>query len=242
MIGVAWTRHGGSSFSTRPSRPRSKALNRPGSDERFEKLDRGADAYAFRRLEFLASHRADLPCLGTGKACLVVAPAPVLVDFVEDPEFSPGRKNSGGNFLHRAGPREVREAHPAASFDHPVICRRISRVVFAIFANLRNEITVDTINPVEISFDPAKNEANVRKRGLPFTLVRDEFDWASAQVIEDTRRDYGEQRFFALGFVDRRLHAVVYTPRVGGIHVISLRKANRREERRYEAQAESRTG
>lgn len=33
-----------------------------------------------------------------------------------------------------------------------------------------------------------------------------------------------------------RLHALVFTPRVGKVHVISLRKANRRETRHYEAQ------
>jgi len=98
---------------------------------------------------------------------------------------------------------------------------------------------VDTINRSEISFDPAKNEANVRKRGLPFTLVKDEFDWTTALVIEDTRRDYGERRYRALGLIGTRLHAVVYTPRASGIHVISLRKANQREEKHYGSQTES---
>jgi uncharacterized DUF497 family protein len=98
---------------------------------------------------------------------------------------------------------------------------------------------VDTIKPAEITFDPAKNEANIRERGLPFSLVKDEFDWASAQVIEDARRDYGERRYRALGLIGLRLHAAVYTPRGAGMHVISLRKANKREERRYATKAES---
>ena len=101
------------------------------------------------------------------------------------------------------------------------------------------QIIVDTIKPVEISFDPAKNAANVRRRGLPFSLVRDEFDWATAQVIEDTRRTYGERRYCAFGKIGMRLHSVVYTPRAGVMHVISLRKANRREEKRYAAQAKA---
>ena len=98
---------------------------------------------------------------------------------------------------------------------------------------------MDTIKPTEITFDRAKNETNVRTRGLPFSLVKDEFDWATAQVIEDTRNDYGERRYRAFGFIGARLHAVVYTPRPAAMHVISLRKANRREERRYAAQAQS---
>jgi hypothetical protein len=104
---------------------------------------------------------------------------------------------------------------------------------------LRRAFNVDTIKPTEISFDPAKNDTNIRERGLPFSLVKDEFDWASARVIEDARRDYGERRYRALGLIGLRLHAVVYTPRGTGMHVISLRKANKREERRYAAKAES---
>lgn len=98
---------------------------------------------------------------------------------------------------------------------------------------------MDTIKPTAITFDPAKNKANIRERGLPFSLVKEAFDWASAQVIEDTRRNYGERRFRALGYIGERLHAVVYTPRGTEMHVISLRKANRREVRRHGEKAES---
>lgn len=101
---------------------------------------------------------------------------------------------------------------------------------------------MDTIKPTEIIFDPAKSAANARKRGLPFSLVEDDFDWATAQVIEDMRKDYGERRFRALGFIGTRLHVVVYTPRGTALHVISLRKANRREEKLYATQTQSRTG
>ena len=106
---------------------------------------------------------------------------------------------------------------------------------------LHRVFNVDTIKPVEITFDPPKNAASIRERGLPFSLVKDEFDWAGAQVIEDTRRDYGESRYRALGLIGTRLHAVVYTSRSAVMHVISLRKANRREEKRYAAKTESGT-
>lgn len=88
-------------------------------------------------------------------------------------------------------------------------------------------------------FDPAKNDANIRERGLPFSLVKDEFEWSTAQVIEDMRRDYGQRRYRALGLIGTRLHAVVYTSRGAAMHVISLRKANKREERGYATQTES---
>lgn len=59
-------------------------------------------------------------------------------------------------------------------------------------------------------------------------------------MVEDSRRDYGERRFQALGWVGQRLFMLVFTPRDGGIHVISLRKANQRERKRYEAHIQSR--
>jgi uncharacterized protein len=92
---------------------------------------------------------------------------------------------------------------------------------------------VSTINNTNISFDPAKNEANIQLRQLAFTLV-EELDWSSALIVEDERKDYGEKRFQVLGFIADRLHAVVFTPRRGKIHVISLRKANVREVKQYE--------
>lgn len=91
---------------------------------------------------------------------------------------------------------------------------------------------MSTINSL-FSFDPAKNEANIQARQLSFTLVA-EFDWSSAMIVEDERKDYGERRYFALGMIDSRLHAVVFTPRLNKVHVISLRKANLRVLRQYE--------
>lgn len=81
---------------------------------------------------------------------------------------------------------------------------------------------------MKISFDPAKSEANRLKRGIGFESAL-AFDWMSALVVEDTRRDYGERRFRAMGRIGSRLHVLVFTPRIGKLHVISLRKANPRE-------------
>ncbi|MEO5660381.1 MAG: BrnT family toxin [Polaromonas sp.] len=87
-------------------------------------------------------------------------------------------------------------------------------------------------NYMEVTFDPVKNASNVQDRCLPFTLV-EQLDWAGAVVEEDIRKAYGERRFRVLGFIGERLHAVVFTPRAGKMHVISLRKANPREVKRY---------
>ena len=90
---------------------------------------------------------------------------------------------------------------------------------------------------MEIEFDPEKSARNVELRGLPFDLVAD-FDFDSALVARDTREDYGEDRFIALGPIGDRLHVVAYTMRGDKLRVISFRKANAREVERYE-QAQS---
>ncbi|MEW6352434.1 MAG: BrnT family toxin [Thermodesulfobacteriota bacterium] len=76
-------------------------------------------------------------------------------------------------------------------------------------------------------------------RGISFSEVS-EFEWDSALVILDTRRDCSEPRFRAFGLIRNRLHALVFTPREGAIRVISLRKANPREVLRYATQTQAR--
>jgi len=88
---------------------------------------------------------------------------------------------------------------------------------------------------VEIEFDAAKNERNIRERGLSFERAAD-FDFETAIILADNRRSYGEQRMRALGLIEGRLHALVYTIRGERLRVISLRRANVRETRMYEAQ------
>ena len=73
-------------------------------------------------------------------------------------------------------------------------------------------------------------------RGISFELAAG-FEWAGALIVEDLRKDYGERRFQALGLIENRLHMMVFTPRADNVHVISLRRANKREVKRYEAQA-----
>jgi uncharacterized DUF497 family protein len=91
---------------------------------------------------------------------------------------------------------------------------------------------VHTISAMEITFDPAKNAHNITARGLSFYQVRD-FDFNTARIALDERRDYGEARFVALGYLGGRLHVLCFTETTNGIRVISLRKANQREEKLY---------
>jgi hypothetical protein len=86
---------------------------------------------------------------------------------------------------------------------------------------------------MRFTFDPAKSEKNMAERGLSFALAA-ELDWATALIVEDTRHDYGELRLRVLAVLHGRVHAAVVTPRNGELRVISLRKANRKEEKLYE--------
>lgn len=85
----------------------------------------------------------------------------------------------------------------------------------------------------KVDKDPTKDQRNISERGLPFDLA-EQLDWTTALIWEDKRKDYGEPRYSVLGFIENRLHSVVFTPRDGKVRVISLRKANKREVKRYE--------
>ena len=50
---------------------------------------------------------------------------------------------------------------------------------------------------------------------------------------EDARRDYGEERRLTLGKIEGRLYVAAYTVRGKVIRLISARKANEREWRKY---------
>jgi len=83
-------------------------------------------------------------------------------------------------------------------------------------------------------FDPKKHQANLDNpsRRLGFDRAAD-FDWGNAMIDEDTRKVYPERRFVAVGYLDGRLHILCFTPIVGGVRVISFRKANPREAKKY---------
>ena len=68
---------------------------------------------------------------------------------------------------------------------------------------------------------------------MPFDRVAD-FDWETALYSEDVRHIYPERRFIAIGYLEERLHVLCFTPIKDGVRVISFRKANVREVKRYD--------
>jgi uncharacterized DUF497 family protein len=83
---------------------------------------------------------------------------------------------------------------------------------------------------MRITFDTVKNERNIAERGLSFELVAE----LASIAREDVRQDYGERRVRVLAHLGNRLHMAVVTYRDGAVHVISFRKANKREVKAYE--------
>jgi uncharacterized protein len=81
-----------------------------------------------------------------------------------------------------------------------------------------------------VSYDPAKNERNIRERRLSFERAAD-FDFSTAVFNTEVRK--GEIRRIAAGYLDGRLHLLCYIPKPDGIRVISFRKTNKREAKRY---------
>ena len=85
---------------------------------------------------------------------------------------------------------------------------------------------------MRVEFDSDKDWANRRKHGISLEAAA-EMNFLTAQIIPDDRRDYGEARFRATGWISGRLHMLVFTMRGDVLRAISLRKANDRERRRH---------
>ena len=80
--------------------------------------------------------------------------------------------------------------------------------------------------------DPTKDQLNLDKHGVSLGLASD-LDWDVALLWIDDRREYGETRILALAPWTSILYYVAFVDRGNVRRVISLRRANQREVRRY---------
>jgi uncharacterized DUF497 family protein len=85
---------------------------------------------------------------------------------------------------------------------------------------------------VKIEFDRDKRQATLDNRGLDMARAAEIFAGATLTIADD-RKDYGEPRFITIGRLDGRMVASVWTPRGAARRIISLRKANDREQALY---------
>ncbi|GLU35769.1 BrnT family toxin [Trinickia caryophylli] len=83
-------------------------------------------------------------------------------------------------------------------------------------------------------WDEEKNRANIRKHGIDFNDAIDVFNHPVLTAL-DSREDYGEERWIALGWMRVTMAVVIYVERSGpAIRVISARRATKHEAKRYE--------
>jgi uncharacterized protein len=93
---------------------------------------------------------------------------------------------------------------------------------------------------MRFEFDPAKSAKNERERGLPFAAASRLFDGVRLEW-RDERKDYGESRVNTLGEIEGRVFFASFTRREEAIRIISFRKANAREARRYREHVRARS-
>ena len=84
---------------------------------------------------------------------------------------------------------------------------------------------------MNITFDPNKRDKTLADRGLNFSDAAAVFAGVTVEV-EDTRKDYGETRIICYGLLAGRMVVIGYTPRGADRHIVSMRKANEREQAR----------
>ncbi len=85
---------------------------------------------------------------------------------------------------------------------------------------------------MEISFDPEKRRWTLAERGLDFADAARVFE-GPVFAFEDRRFDYPEARWSTVGLLDDRMVVVIWTEAGDGRRVISMRKANEREQARF---------
>ena len=91
---------------------------------------------------------------------------------------------------------------------------------------------------MEFDWDPAKREGNLVKHGIDFAGIGPCFADPSRHIWQDSRREYGEVRFNMLARRESRVLHVTFTVRGPVTWLISARKANPREQRRYDRERE----
>lgn len=85
---------------------------------------------------------------------------------------------------------------------------------------------------MKIEYDRLKREQTPAHRGLDMADAGEVFGGAHI-TFPDVRFDYGEERFLTFGHLGDRMVVLAWTIRGDATRIISMRKANEREEKRY---------
>jgi uncharacterized DUF497 family protein len=85
---------------------------------------------------------------------------------------------------------------------------------------------------MEFEWDENKKQANFLKHEIDFEEATAIFDGRVVKFVS-TKFDYGEIRIKAIGDLNGKVIAVIYTVRNGNYRIISARRADRNERRAY---------
>ncbi|MBF0439415.1 MAG: BrnT family toxin [Magnetococcales bacterium] len=85
---------------------------------------------------------------------------------------------------------------------------------------------------MRITYHPAKRDKTLLDRGVDFVDSEEIFSGKTLDHVDD-RHDYGEERIVTVGRLRGRMMIVVWTLRDNARHIISMRKANEREQARF---------
>ena len=85
---------------------------------------------------------------------------------------------------------------------------------------------------MNFTWNETKRAANLKKHGLDFADAKIVFS-GGVFTFEDDRFVYGEQRFISLGLLRGVVVAMAHTESVETVRLISMRKAERHEQKLY---------
>jgi uncharacterized DUF497 family protein len=86
---------------------------------------------------------------------------------------------------------------------------------------------------MDCEWDPAKNRSDFAKHGLDFEDAEQVLD-GNCFTVEDRRFIYGERRLITKGLLDGRAVVMAHVQRGDSNRIISMRRANRREQKIYQ--------
>lgn len=88
---------------------------------------------------------------------------------------------------------------------------------------------------MQFEWDEQKNTLNIQKHGIDFSDTYELFE-QPLLVLKDERKDYKEHRYIGIGYIQQRIMVLVFTrPKKDRVRVISLRKANKREQEKFKS-------
>lgn len=87
-------------------------------------------------------------------------------------------------------------------------------------------------------WDENKNQINIEKHGFDFNDTHLLFEQPYL-IYEDSRANYGEKRFIAVGTIKDRVVVLIFTKRNNKIRIISMRTANERETKKFKDRLET---